>query len=61
MTQSRRIVFALVAFLFGTLIGRISSNSSHRSYVSLLEKDLVKAKQNLEAVLELNLSPALNV
>jgi len=54
MTQSRKIVFVLVAFLFGTLMGRISSNSSHRSYVSLLEKDLVKAKQNLEAVLELN-------
>jgi 3D (Asp-Asp-Asp) domain-containing protein len=54
MTQSRRIAFVLVAFLFGTLMGRISSNSSHRSYVSLLERDIVKAKQNLGAVLELN-------
>ncbi len=54
MTQSRKIAFIIVAFLFGTLMGRISSNSSHRSYVSLLERDIVKAKQNLEAVLELN-------
>ncbi len=54
MTHSRKITLVIVAILFGTFMGRISSNSSHRSYVSLLERDIVKAKQNLEAVLELN-------
>ncbi len=54
MTQSRKIAFVIVAILFGTLMGRISSNSSHRSYVSLLEREIVKGKQNLAAVLELN-------